>query len=77
MQYKVKAVPLDWEDTDGNLHCCSYAVFKRKHFWNSWEFCPHNWIEEYKDSGSSFFSDGTFTNYDAALDYAKELNSIN
>lgn len=42
MQYKVKAVPLDWVDVFGNLHCRAYAVFKRKYFWNEWEFCPHN-----------------------------------
>ena len=77
MQYKVKAVPLDWVDAVGNLHCRAYAVFKRKYFWNEWEFCPHNWIKEYKGSESYFFPDGTFTNYDAALNYAKELNSIN
>ena len=77
MQYKVKAVPLDWVDAVGNLHCCAYAVFKRKYFWNEWEFCPHNWIEEYKGSESFFFPDGTFNNYDAALDDSKELDSIN
>ena len=77
MQYKVKAIPLEWVDTDGYLHGCSYAVFKRKHFWNNWEFYPHSNVK-YNGAGKCYyFEDGTFTNYNAALNYAKELNSIN